>query len=142
MMKLGFALIALFVGVAAYASLKSKGKKTPAGLVLAAAVLLSLGAVALSCVQTVPTGHTGVVTTFGQHGREVVLIYRDAQVRCLVPASFIHPFHWSVLSPRPPPVTITDALGLSHLLPSWPWGTCYRVKPQGRQRSPWATRMQ
>ena len=66
MMKLGFALIALFVGVAAYASLKSKGKKTPAGLVLAAAVLVSLGAVALSCVQTVPTGHTGVVTTFGR----------------------------------------------------------------------------
>ena len=66
MMKLVFAVLVLFVGVAACIVLKSKGKKTLSSLAMVAAVILCLGAVTLSCIQTVPTGHTGVVTTFGR----------------------------------------------------------------------------
>ena len=66
MTKLILAAILLLAGVVAHAALKGKGKKALASLALAAAVVLCLGAVALSCVQTVPTGHTGVVTTFGR----------------------------------------------------------------------------
>ena len=66
MTKLILAAILLLAGVVAYTALKGKGKKALAGLLLAAAVVLCLGTVALSCVQTVPTGHTGVVTTFGR----------------------------------------------------------------------------
>ena len=66
MMKLIFAALVLFAGIAACIILKGKGKKTLASLLMAAAVIVCLGAVTLSCVQTVPTGHTGVVTTFGR----------------------------------------------------------------------------
>ena len=66
MTKLILAAILLLAGVVAYTALKGKGKKALAGLLLAVAVVLCLGTVALSCVQTVPTGHTGVVTTFGR----------------------------------------------------------------------------
>ncbi len=66
MTKLIFAAIVLCAGVAAHAILKGKGKKTLAALLMAAAVIVCLGSVVFSCVQTVPTGHTGVVTTFGR----------------------------------------------------------------------------
>lgn len=66
MTKLLFALAVLIVGAAAFITLKSKGKKTLASLLLAGAILVSLGAAALASIQTVPTGHTGVVTTFGR----------------------------------------------------------------------------
>ena len=66
MTKLIFAAIVLFAGVAAHMILKGKGKKTLAALLMAVAVIVCLGSVALSCVQTVPTGHTGVITTFGR----------------------------------------------------------------------------
>lgn len=66
MIKLVFAAIVLFAGIAACLALRSKGKKALGGLVAAAAALVCAVAVILSCVQTVPTGHTGVVTTFGR----------------------------------------------------------------------------
>ena len=66
MMKLILAAILLLAGVAAHVILKGKGKKALAGLALGVALALCVGVAALSCVQTVPTGHTGVVTTFGR----------------------------------------------------------------------------
>jgi regulator of protease activity HflC (stomatin/prohibitin superfamily) len=66
MAKLIFAVIALLVGITVYIGLKSKEKKALASLALVLAVVLCVGALVLSCVQTVPTGHTGVVTTFGR----------------------------------------------------------------------------
>ena len=66
MTKLIFAVIILFVGITASLSLKAKAKKSLASLVLVAAILVSAGSLALACFQTVPTGHTGVVTTFGR----------------------------------------------------------------------------
>ena len=66
MTKLIFAAVILFAGIAASISLKAKEKKGLASLILVAAILVSAGSVALSCVQTVPTGHTGVITTFGR----------------------------------------------------------------------------
>ncbi len=66
MAKLIFAVIALLVGITVYIVLKSKEKKALASLALVLAVVLCVGALVLSCVQTVPTGHTGVVTTFGR----------------------------------------------------------------------------
>ena len=66
MMKLVFALIVLIAGIAVHSTLKTSGKKALATLAMVLAVVLCLGAVTLSCVQTVPTGHTGVVTTFGR----------------------------------------------------------------------------
>ena len=66
MPQLLFAVLVLIAGVAACILLKSKGKKTLASLLLAGAILVSLGAAALASIQTVPTGHTGVVTTFGR----------------------------------------------------------------------------
>ena len=66
MAKLIFAVIALLVGITVYIALKSKEKKALASLALVLAVVLCVGALVLSCVQTVPTGHTGVVTTFGR----------------------------------------------------------------------------
>ena len=66
MTKLIFAAILLLAGIVAHIALKGKGKKALAGLALGVALVLCAGAVALSCVQTVPTGHTGVVTTFGR----------------------------------------------------------------------------
>ena len=60
------ALILLLAGFGFRASLRSKGKNALASVVLVGAIVLSVGAIGLSCVQTVPTGHTGVVTTFGK----------------------------------------------------------------------------
>ena len=66
MVKLAFAALVLFLGIAARISLKAKDKKTLASLATVATVILITGTVIFSCVQTVPTGHTGVVTTFGK----------------------------------------------------------------------------
>ena len=66
MVKLVIAAIILFVGIAARFSLRAKGKNGPAALATVLSALLCVGTVALSCIQTVPTGHTGVVTTFGR----------------------------------------------------------------------------
>ena len=66
MVKLAFAALVLFLGIAARISLKAKDKKTLASLATVATVILITGTVVFSCVQTVPTGHTGVVTTFGK----------------------------------------------------------------------------
>ena len=66
MPQLLFAVLVLIAGVAACVLLKGRGKKTLASLLLVGAILVSLGAVALAAIQTVPTGHTGVVTTFGR----------------------------------------------------------------------------
>ncbi len=60
------AIILLLAGFGFRASLRSKGKSALASVVLVGAIVLSVGAIGLSCVQTVPTGHTGVVTTFGK----------------------------------------------------------------------------
>ena len=66
MIKLVFAVIVLILGVALYAGLKAREKKSLASLAMILAVAVFVGAVALSAIQTVPTGHTGVVTTFGR----------------------------------------------------------------------------
>ena len=66
MVKLAFAALVLFLGIAARISLKAKDKKTLASLATVSTVILITGTVIFSCVQTVPTGHTGVVTTFGK----------------------------------------------------------------------------
>ncbi len=81
MIKLVIAAVILFAGLAARIALKGKGKKTAASLVSAASLLLCAAAIVLSCVQTVPTGHTGVVTTFG-HVEETTL---DAGVHLVLP---------------------------------------------------------
>ena len=60
------AIILLLAGFVLRTNLRSKGKNALASLILTGAIVLSVGAVALSCVQSVPTGHTGVVTTFGK----------------------------------------------------------------------------
>ena len=66
MIKLVFAAVALFLGIAARISLKAKNKKTLASLATVATGIVVAGCLFLSCIQTVPTGHTGVVTTFGK----------------------------------------------------------------------------
>lgn len=61
-----FGAIAVAVGIALFAGAKKSGKAK--GVVIATAVVVTLiGAAAVggSCVRTVPTGHTGIVTTFG-----------------------------------------------------------------------------
>lgn len=66
MLMLILAAVVLFAGIIASRSLKAKQKKGLASLILTVAILVSIGSVALACFQTVPTGHTGVVTTFGR----------------------------------------------------------------------------
>ena len=66
MTYLVIAVILLLAGFVLRTNLRSKGKNALASLILTGAIVLSVGAVALSCVQSVPTGHTGVVTTFGK----------------------------------------------------------------------------
>ena len=66
MTYLAFAAIALIAGITLRGSLRAKGKNALASLALIGGAVLCAGAVLLSCVQTVPTGHTGVVTTFGR----------------------------------------------------------------------------
>ena len=53
------AILILLAGVAGYFIFRR-------GYVVAIALVLSAALTVLSCVATVPTGHTGVVTTFGK----------------------------------------------------------------------------
>ena len=66
MPRLIFALIVLLIGFAARSVLIGKDKKTTANLAMIGAAILCVGLIAFSCTVTVPTGHTGVVTTFGR----------------------------------------------------------------------------
>ena len=61
-----FAAMVLFAALIARAALKNKEKKGLANLVTVVGALLCAGILLLSCFETVPTGHTGVVTTFGR----------------------------------------------------------------------------
>ncbi len=66
MTNLVIAVIILLIGLFASSSLKAKQKKSLASLILVTAILVSAGSLVLACFQSVPTGHTGVVTTFGK----------------------------------------------------------------------------
>ena len=66
MFQLVIAVAALIVGLLFRANLKEKGKKTQANLIIVGAGIVCAALIALSCTVTVPTGHTGVVTTFGR----------------------------------------------------------------------------
>ena len=66
MIALIFAAVVLFAGLTARGILRSKNKKAAASAVTGAAGVLAAVLVLLSCMDTVPTGHTGVVTTFGK----------------------------------------------------------------------------
>lgn len=61
-----FAAMVLFAALVARATLKNKEKKGLANLVTVVGALFCAGILLLSCFETVPTGHTGVVTTFGR----------------------------------------------------------------------------
>lgn len=58
-------IIGLTMGLQLRASQKA-GAKRAGGLVMVLAVLLAAAAGAMSCVRTVPTGYTGLVTVFGR----------------------------------------------------------------------------
>ncbi|MBQ1371668.1 MAG: prohibitin family protein [Oscillospiraceae bacterium] len=66
MMNLIAAPVVLVVALVFSQGLRAKGKKTIASLVTSLGALFCAGLIALSCIQTVPTGHTGVLTTFGK----------------------------------------------------------------------------
>ena len=66
MFQLIVAVVVLIIGLIIRANLKEKGKKTTSALVTVGAVAISAVLIILSCTATVPTGHTGVVTTFGR----------------------------------------------------------------------------
>ena len=59
------AIILLVVGVATGFFIRTGKYKKYSTAVIAATVVVALGGIAYSCVRTVPTGHTGIVTTFG-----------------------------------------------------------------------------
>ena len=66
MIQILVALLILCVGLSARFALRGKGKNLQASLATVGAVVLCLGVLSLSCFETVPTGHTGVITTFGR----------------------------------------------------------------------------
>ena len=66
MIYLIIALVLILAGIAIRASLRAKEKKTLGSVALVATLILALGTIALSCMKSVPTGHTGVITTFGK----------------------------------------------------------------------------
>lgn len=66
MFQLIVAVVVLIIGLIIRTNLKEKGKKTTSALVTVGAVAISAVLIILSCTATVPTGHTGVVTTFGR----------------------------------------------------------------------------
>lgn len=66
MFNLIIAPILLIAGIIFSVSLRAKGKKALASLTMTIGVLLCVALIGLSCVQTVPTGHTGVLSTFGR----------------------------------------------------------------------------
>ena len=60
-----FGLIVLAVGLCVGLALMKKAKKGVGSAVVAIALIVGLIFCGISCVRTVPTGHTGIVTTFG-----------------------------------------------------------------------------
>jgi regulator of protease activity HflC (stomatin/prohibitin superfamily) len=66
MIYLIIAFVLILAGIAIRASLRAKEKKTLGSVALVATLILALGTIALSCMKSVPTGHTGVITTFGK----------------------------------------------------------------------------
>ena len=66
MFELVLALIVLLLGVAFFFALRSKGRKSLAAGALVIGLVLCLALTGLASIVTVPTGHTGVVTTFGR----------------------------------------------------------------------------
>ncbi len=62
----GMSLVAIFVAVVAFFGMK-KSKKAALRLpITAVALLIGVALFGFSCVRTVPTGHTGIVTVFGR----------------------------------------------------------------------------
>ena len=62
-----FALIViLFAGLTVSAVLRNRERKGLAAIITAGTAVLAAVVLLLSCMETVPTGHTGVVTTFGK----------------------------------------------------------------------------
>ncbi len=59
-------VVLLFAGITARAVLRSRERKGLAAIVTAGTAVLAAIVLLLSCMETVPTGHTGVVTTFGK----------------------------------------------------------------------------
>lgn len=57
-------ILVLIIGIGGYVMEASEGNKRPA--IVLAAMLLAAILVGVGCVATVPTGHTGIVTTFGR----------------------------------------------------------------------------
>lgn len=67
MFLLMIAIAILIVGFVLFFSLRaSQNGKKAAPAVLALAIVLAIAATGLSCVRTVPTGYTGLVTVFGR----------------------------------------------------------------------------
>ncbi len=59
-------IIVIAVGVVVASSLKKSRQASASPIVLTCSVALGLILMVVSCVRTVPTGHTGIVTTFGK----------------------------------------------------------------------------
>lgn len=59
-------LIVIIIGIAVNVTLKNSGKKNIGSMVMLGGIVFGLILMVLSCVRTVPTGHTGIVTTFGK----------------------------------------------------------------------------
>ncbi len=58
-------VIAMAAGIAVVAFSKSTNKKGLKTGIACAVILVGVGLCGIACVRTVPTGHTGIVTTFG-----------------------------------------------------------------------------
>lgn len=57
-------ILVLIAGIGAYVMKAAEGKKMPS--IIRAAIMIAAILVGVGCVATVPTGHTGIVTTFGR----------------------------------------------------------------------------
>ena len=64
MMMTGLAVLLLLAGIVASLVMKQNGKKAALPMILG--VIAAVVVLAGSCFTSVPTGHTGVVTTFGR----------------------------------------------------------------------------
>ncbi len=59
-------IIAIVIGIIAGSILQKNRQKAAGAGAMAAGIVLGIIMCALGCVRTVPTGHTGIVTTFGK----------------------------------------------------------------------------